>query len=197
MPGGLGASDQDQAATIRQLESVIETYKHTLSTLSRDSRELEEKLAKGAGLVDATLLEEAESKAESLSNTISALESSISELQSANTTLDAEVNDLWRRVWSGEYDPKRERVVELVNNPAAKVMAVRQKMLDDLKAENEALLHRLGGVEKEGSVPKESWERLVKEKEETERAHAKRLQRLKEVSCSCHHTLLPILRSEY
>lgn len=194
MPGGLGSSDQNQTARIRQLESLVSTYKTELENMSRDSRDLEERLAKGAGLVNASLLEEAESRINSLSNTVANLESSIAELNSANMRLEAEANDLMRRVASGEYNPQKERVIELAGNPAAKVMAIRQRVLDDLKAENEALLRRGGSVEGEGAVPRESWERLVKEKEEMERAHAKRLQRLKEVS-QVQAGILPCLPS--
>jgi mitotic spindle assembly checkpoint protein MAD1 len=94
-----------------------------------------------------------------------------------------------RRVASGEYNPATERCIELKANPAAKEQAIRTKMLEDLRAENEALLERLRSVDRQpvpdkgmGLVPRESFERLSREKEEMERAHAKRLLRLKEVS---------------
>jgi mitotic spindle assembly checkpoint protein MAD1 len=183
MPGGLQLSDQ--SARIRQLEHLVKEYKSELESISRDSRDLETKIAKGQGLVSSTLLEEANSRISTHESTIKSLETTLAELQSANTTLDAEVNDLMRRVASGEYNPKTERIVELQNNPAAKIMAVRTQILEDLKKENEVLIQRLrssGGDGGEGSIPRESWERLVKEKEELEKAHAKRLMRLKEVS---------------
>ena len=89
-----------------------------------------------------------------------------------------------RRVVSGEYNPERERCLELRLNPAAKIKAIRNEELEKLKKENEALLDKLsasgGGA---GGVPVESFERLRAEKEDLERSHAKRLQRLKEVSC--------------
>jgi hypothetical protein len=151
---------------------------------SRDSRDIEEKIAKGQGLVKQSVLDEAQSQITSLQTQITSFESTLSELQNANTTLDAEVNDLMRRVASGEYNPKSERVIEFKNNPAAKIMAVRNQVLEDLRKENEALLRCGGGGGGEGSVPRESWERLCKEKEELERGHAKRLMRLKEVSSS-------------
>jgi len=180
MPGGLGSSDQ--SARIRQLEHLLKDYKTELESHSRDSRDLEEKIAKGQGLVKQSLLDEAETTISSLQSQITSFESTLSELQSANTTLDAEVNDLMRRVASGEYNPKTERVIEYGNNPAAKIMAVRNKVLEDLRNENEVLLRSGRGGGGEGSVPRESWERLCKEKEELETAHAKRLLRLKEVS---------------
>jgi regulator of replication initiation timing len=175
MPGGLGSSDQ--SARIRQLEHLVKEYKAELESHSRDSRDIEEKIAK--------VLDEAQSQIQSLQSQITSFESTLSELQNANTTLDAEVNDLMRRVASGEYNPKSERVIEFQNNPAAKIMAVRNQVLEDLRKENEALLRSGGGGGGgEGSVPRESWERLCKEKEELEKGHAKRLMRLKEVSVS-------------
>ena len=85
-----------------------------------------------------------------------------------------------RRVASGEYDPSRERCVELKSNPASRIKAVRTQQLEALKKENEALI---GEIEKgELSIPIESFQRLRQEKEDLEKAHAKRLLRLKEVS---------------
>lgn len=128
------------------------------------------------------------------------MESTISELTSANTTLDAEISDLMRRLASGEYNSNKERCLELKDNPASREYAIRSKTLEDLKAENGALLDRLRIVdvgsarEERGSeggegrlVPMESFERIIKEKEEMERAHAKRLLRLKEVRVMSTH----------
>jgi mitotic spindle assembly checkpoint protein MAD1 len=120
---------------------------------------------------------------------ITALQSTITELTTANTTLDAEVTDLMRRVASGEYNPAKERCIEFANNPAAKEKTIRRAELDALRKENEVLLEEIQALEDnqgikagEGFVPRESWERLRKEKEEMEAGHTKRLQRLKEVS---------------
>ena len=111
---------------------------------------------------------------------LSSLQTVIADLTSANTTLDAEVNDLMRRVASGEYNPETERCLELRANPAAKVHAVRNAQLETLKTENEALLERLRESAND-AVPRESYERLKREKEDLEQGHAKRLLRLKEV----------------
>jgi mitotic spindle assembly checkpoint protein MAD1 len=128
---------------------------------------------------------------------IDSFSKTIEELTSANNALDAEVSDLMRRVASGEYNPSTERCIEFKNNPAAKATAVRTEALERLKSENDALLERLAvvdktpvtvvgqgasGSNKDGLVPRESFERVVRDKEEMERAHAKRLLRLKEVS---------------
>lgn len=186
MPGGLGSSDQ--TAQIRRLHSLVEEYKSELERVARDSRDLESTLAEGAGLVKASVLSDAQARVASLENDITSLESTVAQLTSANTALDAEVSDLMRRVASGEYNTQKERVVELKDNPASRVLAVRTTQLEDLKAENEALLKRLttgvgeGSSTDAGAVPKESWDRLVKEKSDLETNHAKRLMRLKEVN---------------
>ncbi|GFZ47899.1 hypothetical protein JCM24511_05646 [Saitozyma sp. JCM 24511] len=197
MPGG--ASFGDQSARVKQLEGLVETYRAELGEIQRDSREVEDRLTKKAGLVPQSALDEAQGEISKLKAgewsphpniDIEALDSTIAQLTSANTTLDAEVNDLMRRVASGEYNPATERCIELRSNPASKVHAVRTKQLEDLRTENDALLQRLKSVDKTpvspgaegaGLVPRESFERLSREKEDLERAHAKRLLRLKEI----------------
>ena len=206
MPGGVSSSDQ--SARVRQLESLLQTYKSEVEGISRDSKDVEARLTQGAGLVKQTDLEESQAEverlrdgksvADELKRLILALEtgslhSIISELTTANTTLDAEVNDLMRRVASGEYNPQNERCLELRNNPSAKIQGVRNLQLETLVKENEALLERLrtagqtaSDVANEPSVvPRDSYERLKKEKEALEQNHAKRLMRLKEVR---HHS---------
>jgi mitotic spindle assembly checkpoint protein MAD1 len=122
---------------------------------------------------------------------MSNLQETVTDLTAANTSLDAEVTELMRRVWSGEFNPERERCLELKANPAAKIHAVRTEQLDNLKAENAALLDRLADMDKEpsssgsadarGLVPRISYDRLQKEKTDLEAAHEKRLRRLKEI----------------
>jgi mitotic spindle assembly checkpoint protein MAD1 len=58
MPGG--ASFGDQSARVKQLEGLVETYRAELEEIQRDSREVEERLAKQAGLVPQSALDEAQ-----------------------------------------------------------------------------------------------------------------------------------------
>ena len=60
MPGGM--ISEDQSGRIRQLENLVETYKNELEGISRDSRDLEDKLTHGAGLVKQSALEEAQER---------------------------------------------------------------------------------------------------------------------------------------
>lgn len=115
------------------------------------------------------------------------MQSTIDELTKANMSLDADIAELMLRVASGEYNTDRERCVELRANPAAKVHAVRNAQLEDLRRENAALLDRLkqldttpleGGA---GLVPRASYDRLEKERDTAAAAHEKRLLRLKEI----------------
>ncbi|OCF58638.1 hypothetical protein L486_03127 [Kwoniella mangroviensis CBS 10435] len=199
MPGGV---IPDQTAKVSELESLVELYRSELDKISRDSRETEQRIASGMGLVKSQDLDEARDRISRLEQDIQSLESTISELTSANTRLDGEVNDLMRRVASGEYNPSTERCLELKNNPANKIMAVRQQMLVDLKNENDELLEQIKqldelvnqnhsatskgeeGLNREGMVPRSSFDRLKKEKEDLERNHEKRLMRLKEIFTS-------------
>jgi mitotic spindle assembly checkpoint protein MAD1 len=199
-----GAVQSDQSARVKSLERLVSEYKERVESMSRDSSELEDRLIEGKGLVKQAKLDEAQARIDELTASrysadpvvflgadeaeIQEFETLISELTTANTTLDAEVNDLMRRVASGEYDPSRERCLELKDNPAAKIKAIRNEQLEALKQENEALVAQLENVKSgggkegdEGFVPVETYKRLRAEKEELEKAHAKRLMRLKEV----------------
>ncbi|KAK1921723.1 spindle assembly checkpoint component Mad1 [Papiliotrema laurentii] len=185
MPGGV---QSDQSARVKSLERLVSEYKERVESMSRDSSELEDRLIEGKGLVKQAKLDEAQARIDELTAKIQEFETLISELTTANTTLDAEVNDLMRRVASGEYDPSRERCLELKDNPAAKIKAIRNEQLEALKQENEALVAQLENVKSgggkegdEGFVPVETYKRLRAEKEELEKAHAKRLMRLKEI----------------
>lgn len=180
----------DSAARVTQLESLLESYKSQLEGLARDTRDVEDRVSRGAGLVKLSELEEAREAISKHEAAATELQQTIDQLTEANTRLDAEVANLMQRVASGEYNPSRERLLELRNNPAAKIHAVRTEQLEALKAENTALLGRLAAVDNEpagqdaasrGLVPRESFDRLVKEKTDQEAAHEKRLLRLKEV----------------
>ena len=119
------------------------------------------------------------------------LKDHIAELERQNIELDKEVGELMTRVGSGEYNTKIWRCVQLGGGPAAKDWAIRTETLDRLKQENHALLTQIkdlegkvGGTSVAGStgfVPRETYERLAKEAEESNAAHEKRLLRLKEV----------------
>lgn len=222
-----GPSDPER---VKELESLVQSYKTTLEEIHRDSRDAEERIAKGMGLVKSQDLDKAQEKISQLEEgkgssfyltcrstnqkiletEIADLSSSVSYLTSSNTALNAEVANLMQRVVSGEFNPAYERCLELRNNPAQKIWGIRKQELEDLKAENGELLERLaeldgllaesqagagasasasasvgagggGAPAHERMVPRSSYDRLKTEKEELEKAHAKRLQRLKEV----------------
>jgi mitotic spindle assembly checkpoint protein MAD1 len=147
MPGGMGASSTEQANKIRQLEALVQLYKTELDAISRDSQDVEIRLTHGVGLVKLSLLEDERARVVQLAADTASLESTIIQLTAANASLDAEVNDLMRRVASGEYNPAAERCLELKANPAAKIHAVRNQELENLKVENLALLDRIKVIE--------------------------------------------------
>ncbi|WWC68115.1 uncharacterized protein I206_102036 [Kwoniella pini CBS 10737] len=197
-PSASGSGIQDQSAKVTELERLVELYKSELDSISRDSRETELRIAQGMGLVKSSDLQLAKDQISQLEQDIQSLESTITELTSANTRLDGEVNDLMRRVASGEYNPQIERVLELKDSPANRIMAVRQQTLVDLKNENDELLEKMRELDEiianssstgsenasVASVPRSSFDRLKKEKEDLERSHEKRLMRLKEIFTS-------------
>ncbi|KIR26325.1 mitotic spindle assembly checkpoint protein MAD1 [Cryptococcus deuterogattii LA55] len=200
VPGPFAGSNDPER--VKELESLVQSYKTTLEEIHRDSRDAEERIAKGMGLVKSQDLDKAQEKISQLEGEIAGLSSSVSDLTSSNTALTAEVTNLMQRVASGEFNPAYERCLELRNNPARKIWGIRKQELEDLKAENGELLERLAELDgllaesqagagastggaaaatREGMVPRSSYDRLKTEKEELEKAHAKRLQRLKEI----------------
>ncbi|BEJ12597.1 hypothetical protein CspHIS471_0210570 [Cutaneotrichosporon sp. HIS471] len=182
-PGGEGPWGNK----MRALEAAVAEYKGALDALQDEAAEVEARVARGAGLVKASAFEEAEARVSELESERAELDATVEELTKANTALDADIAELMRRVASGEYNAERERVLELRDNPAARVHAVRRAQLDDLQTENAALLARLkeldiapseGGT---GLVPRASYDRLEKERDAAAAAHEKRLLRLKEI----------------
>jgi mitotic spindle assembly checkpoint protein MAD1 len=101
--------------------------------------------------------------------------------------LQKEVSSLKSQLESLEKVVKlsRTRVIELKDNPTARYQAVQKKHLDQLTAENAALLLRLQG--KGVGVPQETIDRMKGELERMEALVAqkeKRMMRLKEVIVS-------------
>jgi hypothetical protein len=108
------------------------------------------------------------------------------------------------RVGSGEYNTKVWRCVELGGGPAAKDWAIRTETLETLRKENVALLAQVHELEGKvgsgdavavsggsGSVPRETYDRLVKESDAKIAAAELRLQRLKEVSLADAEPMRP------
>jgi hypothetical protein len=60
MPGSI--STGDQSARVRQLETLVQSLKVELEGMSRDSRDAEERIAKGMGLVKQSELDSAVSR---------------------------------------------------------------------------------------------------------------------------------------
>nr|ODN75661.1 mitotic spindle assembly checkpoint protein MAD1 [Cryptococcus depauperatus CBS 7841] len=199
--GDSAGTSKDNSCKVAQLEELVGVYKAELEDMARDSRATEEKITHGKGLVQIADLEISQSRISQLEQEVAALEATVQDLTTANTHLDGEVNSLMQRVSSGEYNTAIERCLEHRNNPSSRVLAIRKQELQELKGENEELLERLAeldgllaqnsggdqmptrsqGEDSGGVVPRSSFNRLKKEKEELEKAHAKRLLRLKEI----------------
>ena len=110
-------------------------------------------------------------------------------LRETNNSLTAEIASLTstielleRRVAAGEYNPETFKCLSLSINPSSQDLAVRTETLDALKRENQALLDQLAGGTFGESVPRVSYDMVVKEKDEFQKQAEKRLLRLKEVS---------------
>jgi mitotic spindle assembly checkpoint protein MAD1 len=119
----------------------------------------------------------------------SSLASELAELKEHAAAVQAANDLLERRVATGEYDPTTFRCLQLDLNPSTMDLAVRTETLKALRAENAALIEQLrreGGSEPAGGagggvVPRETYDRVLKEREEEKAQMEKRLMRLKEV----------------
>lgn len=126
----------------------------------------------------------------------SSLASDLADLKQHTTSLEAANDLLERRVAIGEYNPASFRCLQLNLNPSTMDLAVRTATLDALRRENAALIDQLRreggagageGEEGQGVVPRETYDRVMKERGEEKAQMDKRLLRLKEVrpsSCS-------------
>ena len=106
--------------------------------------------------------------------------------------LEQTLFELSGEIAGGRHVPPKTRVLCLKENPDQQWVDLRQAAMDRLKSENEALLKRLKdledtGVRLEGAedlVPRESWDQVVREKQDLEgevKQKEKRLLRLQQV----------------
>lgn len=172
------SSSAPTSELVSQLESQIEVYRRTLDELGADTRDTRAATIQELDLVKRSELEEALQARQALSE-------QLAEARRAHEEMEIELVDLHRRVGSGEYNTEVWRVVELRDNPAARDRAIRKQALDELRAENQALLDQIVELEAnssvQGGVPRETYDRVVRDAATQEAAHAKRLQRLKEI----------------
>jgi mitotic spindle assembly checkpoint protein MAD1 len=107
--------------------------------------------------------------------------------------LEQTLFELSGEIAGGRHVPPKTRVLCLKENPDQQWVDLRQAAMDRLKSENEALLKRLKDLEDSGVrlggaedlVPRESWDQVVREKQDLEgevKQKEKRLLRLQQVS---------------
>ncbi|KZT27885.1 MAD-domain-containing protein [Neolentinus lepideus HHB14362 ss-1] len=192
--------DEVQTQRVQQLETLLADYKRTIRELEKELTEGDHSLRlsdNGLGrqeLADALravqgqkvqaekALQEAEAANEKHLEKIDELEQTLFELQG--------------EIGAGRHVPPGTRVLSLKDNPAQQWFDLRQAVMDRLKGENEALINRLkeleengiqssdDGEQREGFVPRASWEVVNKERQELEelvKRKEKRLMRLQEV----------------
>ena len=106
--------------------------------------------------------------------------------------LEQTLFELSGEIAGGRHVPPKTRVLCLKENPDQQWVDLRQAAMDRLKSENEALLKRLKDLEDTGVrlggaedlVPRESWDQVVREKQDLEgevKQKEKRLLRLQQV----------------
>lgn len=129
-----------------------------------------------------------------------------SKLQEQERNLEALNQQLWEAgvsITKGQTLPPNTSILQMQANPASEHFELRRQELNRLKAENLAFVRRLQDVEtekgiadREGLVPRESWDNLNAEKEELLSTIAQkelRLLRLKQVRVNIFQNVPSVL----
>ncbi|EDR02403.1 uncharacterized protein LACBIDRAFT_332507 [Laccaria bicolor S238N-H82] len=173
------AEEEVPMAPDSQLESLLEEYKTTNAALLRQVKE---------NSFTLELDKERQEKA--------ALQQELDQHFTKIEALEQTLFELSGEIAGGRHVPPKTRVLCLKENPDQQWVDLRQAAMDRLKSENEALLKRLkdledtgvrlGGAE-EDLVPRESWDQVVREKQDLEgevKQKEKRLLRLQQIFTS-------------
>ncbi|KAG8906634.1 coiled-coil domain-containing protein mad1 [Tulasnella sp. 403] len=176
----------------------IELLESTLSDLRTAHAELEAKLTVFEARQSPSTSPEALADLAEKTSRVKELEEELTDALAASdrlldkvSTLEQELYELGAAINAGNHIPPNTRVVQFTANPIRNDLDLKREVFDRLRQENDALLERLADVERShdvppGSalVPRESWENLLREKEDMIKTVAdkeKRLLRLKQV----------------
>lgn len=172
------AEEDVPTASDSQLESLLEEYKTTNAELLRQVKE---------SAFTLELDKERQEKA--------ALQQELDQRVVKIEELEQTLFELSGEIAGGRHVPPKTRVLCLKENPDQQWVDLRQAAMDRLKSENEALLKRLKDLEDNGVrlggnedlVPRESWDQVVREKQDLEgevKQKEKRLLRLQQIFTS-------------
>ncbi|KAG8819084.1 coiled-coil domain-containing protein mad1, partial [Serendipita sp. 399] len=184
---------------IEALETLVDELKAANDVLTREMNELggdTAEILKGSGEISITALKQALLQEKDLhSSARKELDAAQKQVQDLKKQVDKLDDDLYRLrcdIGTGRHVPSGVRVLEMVDNPAARWFGKREEDVQRLKKENEALRAMVGEdasnpmvtpTSNNGHVPKETLDVLRQEKEELEvtiKEKEKRLLRLQQ-----------------
>ncbi|KAG0236407.1 coiled-coil domain-containing protein mad1 [Actinomortierella wolfii] len=199
-----GNYDAQKTARIEQLEGLVEEYRNKLEAALASPAIVTPQDTVGSGALKLleTIQKETEGQFVRLSSDNKRLtedklklQENIEMLQKENASLEAKLLEHEIAIGAGAFNPATSRILEIKDSPANRHQAIRQKMLDDLKAENQALLETYKNLQQQQQqqqqdqqtsnvemVPMASFERLQAELDRVQQELAvneKKMSRLK------------------
>ncbi|KAJ6610457.1 spindle assembly checkpoint component Mad1 [Mycena sp. CBHHK59/15] len=193
--------DDARTEQVQQLESLLEGYK---SANLRLTQQLDEVVDREPVSITTERKQELEKERTARLQVQEALDAALSESKSQLEKieqLEQELFELGGEIAGGRHVPPGVRILTLRDTPDMPLRdtpELRQTMMDRLKEENAALIHRIGALQRGGAraegvpdgdhlVPKESWDAVCKERDDllgVVKQKETRLKRLKEVFSS-------------
>ena len=149
-------ANEDHAKRVNELEEMLVQYRSELSTLHADLSKLEAQpptpaAAQSPKKRSHSELESDDERLGELKRKMRTLQTSLDELQTRNSILEAELKASTTQIASLK-ESSRTRVLEFRNNPTAEVEAIKMATLRTLREENAALLTQLENKPTPGKV---------------------------------------------
>lgn len=149
-------ANEDHTKRVAELEELLEQYRAELSTLHADLSKLEVQPPALAPTQSPRKRSHAELDSDDerlgeLKRKTRTLQTSLDELQTRNSVLEAELKASTSQL-SSLKESSRTRVLEFRNNPTAEVEAIKMATLRTLREENAALLTQVEGKQPPGKV---------------------------------------------
>ncbi|KAJ1738558.1 coiled-coil domain-containing protein mad1 [Coemansia sp. RSA 989] len=141
-----GNYDEQKAERIRQLEAFIDEQRSWIASTDQGTPHADSGVSKA-------LLQSYREGAEQKQKELEAAKHEYELLMKRFEELEQETARLEHQVGAGlGYNPRTTRVLQLIDNPAARDFAIRSEKLTALTAENQALLERIRQLEQSGGA---------------------------------------------
>ncbi|KAJ3296724.1 coiled-coil domain-containing protein mad1 [Borealophlyctis nickersoniae] len=144
-----GNYDAQKTKRIEELEALLDECKRHIEMLERQEGGppqvlVSTSLSSGGGEYESrNSSSELLQKLDEYEEEIGKLKSEKALLEKEVGSLDEQVGELERAIGRGEYDSSTTKILQLADNPESRELAIRQKTLDALRAENKSLKDQL------------------------------------------------------